>query len=804
MDALVADFRHGCRLLRRSPGFALIAVATLALGIGANTAIFSTVDAVLIRALPYADPGRLVMVWEDAREIGFPRNTPAPGNYHDWAQLNRSFSGMAATRGATASLTGDGAPEQAIGRAVTPSFFTVLGVAPIHGRAFTEAEDRARAQVVVISYGLWQRRFGGDPGIVGRTLLMNGSRYDVVGVMPRGFVFVNRNVDYWIPTSFPPEVAVNKNSHYLNVVARLAPGVSLAAARDDMRRVDETMQRRYPRDNRGLRSTVVPIAEELVGDTRAELFVLMAAAVAVLLIACANLASLMLSRAVGRRGELAVRAALGATRGRLVRQMLVEAAIVSVAGGLLGVAIAPAGVSLIAQLTPRGLIEQTPSTLDVRLLAFAAALSIATGVAFGLLPALQAARASLHDAMQQTARSTAGGGSRLTRDALVVLQVAAALVLLVGAGLMLQTLANLRALDLGFRADHLLTLRTTLPRPRYADPWKRLAFYERVIADVRALPGVEAAAYASYLPFTTSGNTIWVGIDGRPQRPDESRDALYRVATTDYMRTLGVRAVEGRLLDDRDRANAPPVVVVNDTFARTYWPDGSPIGARLRFGDPDGPLFTVVGVVKDVRERGYQPMMKPGVYLSYAQTPTTWAVPESLVVRTLGRPEDLAAAARQIVQRVDPDQPVSAVRTMDEIVDLDVADRHLQMLLLGAFASLALLLASVGLYGVLSYAVSQRSREFGLRMALGATAESVMRMVVGRGLALTGAGVAIGVALAWALTRTMQNLLFGVAAGDPRTFGAVVAMLIVIAVVACYVPARRAARVDPIEALREE
>jgi len=804
MDALLADLRHGCRLLRRSPGFTLIAVATLALGIGANTAIFSTVDAVLIRALPFADPGRLVIVWEDASAIGFPRNTPAPGNYRDWARLNRSFAGMAATRGATASLTGDGAPEQVIGRAVTPSFFSVLGVAPIHGRAFTEAEDAARAQVVVIGYGLWQRRFGGDPGIVGRTLLMNGSRYDIVGVMPRGFVFVNRNVDYWIPTSFAPDVAVNKNSHYLNVVARLAPGVSLAAARDDMRRVDETMQRLYPEDNRGLRSTIVPIGEELVGDTRVELLVLMAAAVAVLLIACANLASLMLSRAAGRRGELAVRAALGATRGRLVRQMLVEAAIVSLAGGLLGVAVAPAGVGLIAQLTPRGLVEPPASTLDLRLLAFAAVLSIATGVAFSLLPALQTSRASLHDSLQQAARSTAGGRSRLTRDALVVLQVAAALVLLVGAGLMLQTLANLRALDLGFRADHLLTMRTTLPRPRYADPVKRLAFYERVIAEVRALPGVEAAAYASYLPFTTSGNTTWIGIDGRPQQPGETRDALYRVATTDYLRTLGVRAIEGRLLDDRDRAGAPLAVVVNETFARTYWPNGSPMGARLRFGEPDGPLFAVVGVVKDVRERGYQPMMKPGVYLSFAQTPTTWAVPESLVARTRGRPEDLAAAARQIVQRVDPDQPVSALRTMDEIVDLDVADRRLQMMLLGVFASLALLLASIGLYGVLSYAVSQRSREFGLRMALGATAESVTRMVVGRGLSLTAAGVAIGVALAWALTRTMQNLLFGVGAGDPLTFAAVAAMLVAIAFAACYVPARRAARVDPIEALREE
>ena len=804
MDALLADLRYGVRLLRKSPGFTLIAVATLALGIGANTAIFSTVDAVLIRALPYADPDHLVMVWEDASEIGFPRNTPAPGNFRDWMRLNRSFSAMAATRGATASLTGDGAPEQLIGRAVTPSFFKVLGVAPLHGRAFTDQEDRARAQVVVVSYGLWQRRYGGDPNIVGRTLTMNGARYDVIGVMPRGFVFRNRDVDYWIPTSFSPETAATKNSHYLNVAARLAPGVGLAAARDDMRRVDETMQRLFPDANRTLRSTIVPIAEELVGDTRVELVVLMAAAAAVLLIACANLASLMLSRAAGRRGELAVRAALGATRARLVRQMLVEAAIVSIAGGLAGVALVPAAVGVIAQLTPRGFVEQPASVIDLRLLAFAVALSIATGVAFSLLPALQAARASsLHDAVQQASRATVGGRSRRTRDALVVAQVAAALVLLVGAGLMLRTLANLRAIDLGFRADHLLTLRTTLPPSRYR-PLERLAFYDRVIAEVRALPGVEAAAYASNLPFMTTGSTIWVGIEGRPKRTDEARDALYRVATTDYLRTLGVRAIEGRLLDERDGADAPRAVVVNETLARTYWPGGSPIGERLRFGAPDGPLFTVVGVVKDVRERGYQQLLKPGVYLSYAQTPTTWAVPENLVVRASRRPEDLAPLARRIIERVDPDQPIAAVRTMDEIVDLDVADRHLQMMLLGGFASLALLLASIGLYGVLSYAVTQRSREFGLRLALGASAESVMRMVIARGLSLAAAGMAIGLALAWALTRTMQNLLYGVAPADPRTFGAVIVVLMIVAFAACYVPGRRAAGVDPIAALREE
>ena len=804
MGTLLADVRYALRLLRKSPGFTAVAISTLALGIGANAAVFSTVDAVLIRALPYADPDRILMIWEDASALGFPKNTPAPGNYRDWAALNHSFTAVAATRGSSMSLTGDGVPEQLAGRAVTPSFFEVLGVRTVVGRVFTADEDRAGAKVAVISHGLWQRRYGGDRDIVGRRLRLNGTAYDVVGVLPRGFVFRNRDVDYWVPTSFSPETAAIRDSHYLNVVARLAPGVTIDAARDDVARITEGIRRQFPNSSRNLRSTIVPIKDELLGNTRVELLVLMAAAAAVLLIACANLASLLLSRAVGRRGELAMRAALGATRGRLVRQMLVEATMFSFAGGALGLLLAPAGVRVMAQLTPLGFAAQPASILDLRLLAFALALSAATSVAFSLLPALQAARASLRDAVQQGARSTLGGRGRATRDALVVLQVAAALVLLVGAGLMLRTLANLRAIDLGFRADHLLTMRTVLPQARYADGVQREAFFERVLAEVRALPGVEAAAYASTLPFATTGLTTWFGIEGRPQKQDEPRDALLRGGTTGYLQTIAARAVEGRIFDDRDGAGAPRSIVVNETLARMYWPGSSPLGARIQMSNSETPFYTVVGVVKDVRERGYQPEMKPALYLSYAQAPETWAYPETLVVRVSSRAEDLTEPVRRIIARVDPDQPVSMVRTMEAVVDLDVADRQQQMVLLGAFAGLALLLASIGLYGVLSFAVTQRSRELGLRIALGATAGSVMRMVVIRGLALTAAGLAIGLALSWAGTRAMQNILYGVAATDPRTFGAVVALLTTIALGACYFPARRASRTDPITVLREE
>ena len=805
MDALLADVHYSLRLLRKSPGFTAIAVATLALGIGANSAIFSAVDTVLIRPLPYSDPDRIVLVWEDASAAGFARNTPAPGNYVEWVRMNRAFAGVAATRGASVSVTGDGPPEQILGRRVTKNFFEVLGVRPAIGRAFTDDEDRAGAPVVVISDGLWKRRYGADPAIVGRTILMSDNRYEIVGVMPRAFVFRDRDIDFWLPMNLAPAVWADRNSHFLNVVARLAPGVSLAAAADDMTRVAATLQQQFPASNTNVGAVVVPVKEDALGNTRVELLVLMGAAAAVLLIACANLASLLLSRAVGRRGELAVRAALGATRGRLVRQMVIEAAVVSLAGGLLGLALAPAGTAVMAPLTPRGVTAMPSSLLDPRLLAFTLALSVVTSLVFSIVPALQASQVTLQDALQQGARAAVGGSGRFTRDALVVLQVAAALVLLAGGGLMLRTLANLRAIDVGFRPDHLLTLRTTLPAARYVDPVKRLAFYDRVVGGARTLPGVAQAAYISTPPFLSQGNTIAFAIAGAPPpKPGEPNDALYRVGTPGYLATIDARLVEGRLLDDRDAGDAPHAVVVNETMARRYWPGASALGHELRIGGPSTPLFTIVGVVRDVRERGYELAMKPGVYLSFAQTPSTWALPEFLIVRLKGNPLDAADSLRRIVAGADPDQPVAAVRTMDEILDLDVADRREQMTLLGAFAGLALLLASIGLYGVLSYVVMQRSRELGLRMALGASAGSVMRLVVARGLALTATGLAIGLGLAWALTRTLQNVLYGVAAADPATFGAVVGLLGAIALAACYLPARRAARLDPIAVLRAD
>jgi predicted permease len=804
MDTLLADLRYGLRLFRKSPVFSLVAVGTLALGIGANTVIFSVVDAVVIRALPYDDPDRVVVIWEDASRAGFARNTPAPANYLDWRRMNRSFVDMAATRGASASVTGDGIPEQIMGRAATANFFSVLGVRPAIGRTFTDAEDRDGAQVAAISYGLWQRRYGGDPSIVGRAVLLNDTRYEVIGVMPRPFAFRNRDVDYWIPIHFPPDAAANRGSHFLNVVGRLKPNVGLEAARDDMQAIARRLTEQYPNSNRELGIVLVPAKEEMLGNTRLQLLVLMGAAAAVLLIACANLASLLLSRAAGRRGEMAVRAALGASRGRLTRQLVVEGLLLSVIGGVLGLALVPVGSGLLASLTPIGVASVNTSALDVRLLAFTFALAIATGLLFSIAPALHAGRTSLQQALQQQARSAVGAGSRVTRDGLVVVQIAAAVVLLVATGLMIRTLVNLHAIDIGFEPDRLLTMRTTLPRPKYADPQKRLAFYKRVVDGVKALPGVERAAFTSDVPFTSRGNTTWFGIEGRAIRPDQVNDALYRGGTEDYLSTLGVHLLEGRVIDARDGIDAPRAVVINETLARQFFPGESSIGHRIRFSSNSNPFHTIVGVVRDVRERGYEASMKPGVYLSIAQAEYSWAVPEYLVVRARRDSHELAESVRRVIADVDPAQPVAAVRTMDDILDLEVADRHQQMVLLGAFAALALVLASLGLYGLLAYAVAQRSREIGLRIALGATPRAVVTMVAARGLALAAAGLATGVISGWAATRAMSSVLYGVPATDLPTFAAVVLLLGTVALVACIVPAARASRVDPMIVLREQ
>ena len=803
-----ADVRYALRLMRKTPVFTIAAMGTLALGIGANTTIFSLVQTMLLRPLPYQNPDQIVMVWEDRTAAGFPRNSVAAGNYRDWRTSNRSFTDMAATGFAFANLTGDGAPELVLGRRVTTNFFSVLGVQPVVGRAFNAADDTIGQRVVVISHALWQRRYSGDPRIVGRIISMTGQnaassaadvRYEVIGVVPASFVYLSRDIDYWIPMQWSPAEAADRGNHSLDVVARMKAGVSIEAANSDMDAITRRLSEQYPQTNRDFgAASIVPIREQVLGNTRVQVIALMIAAAAIVLIACANLASLLLARASVRRGEYAVRLSLGAARGRLVRQVLVEALCLSIAGGVLGLAIPMLTTTFVGRIVPVGL-QAFAGSLDSRLLAFAGALSIATGLLFSIGPALQSAHASTADVLQQHARGHVGGRSRAFRDGLVVVQVAATLVLLVAAGLMLRTLGNLNATERGFDADDLLTMQVPL-MPKYAEPSKRPGFYDPILESVRALPGVRGAAFASALPFQSTGFTSTFSVDGRPRLPGDDPDALIRVGTADYLQTLRVTLIEGRLLDARDGAGAPRSVVVNETLVRKFMPGQSALGRQVWF-DATRQLFTIVGVVKDVIERGYGLDSKQTIYVTAAQGPRYFPT-VNLMVRVNGDPLGYAPAIQRIILGVDPDQPTRLVRSMTEVIALTVGDRRQQTTLLVAFGVLALVIASLGLYGLLAQTVSARAREIGIRMALGATWRSVMRMVMSRGIVLIGAGVGIGGVLAWSLTRGMSTLLYGVSAADPLTFALGAGVLGAVSVVACAIPAVRAARVDPMLVLR--
>jgi predicted permease len=789
----MSDIRFALRAFTKSPRFTAAVVFTLAFGIGATTAVVSTVDAVLLRPLPYGDPVRIVTVWEEATALGFPRNTPAPANYLDWRDRNRVFESMAATASANANITGDGAPEQVLGRRVTANFFDVLGTRPIVGRTFSAEEERMNAPVVVISYALWRRRYQADPAIAGRDITMNDARVTVIGVMPEAFVFRNREMDFWVPMAFTPEQAANRGNHFLNVVARLRPGVSVDQAREDMIGIAAALAREH-RQNDGIGAVVVPIREEVFGTTRQQLVVLTIAALCMLLIACANLAGLLLARGVERRRELATRAALGATRARLVTLSLVEGITWAVVGGIAGLAVAAGGVRVLDALVPISLAASVEPQIDLRVLAFSMALSVVTGVVFAVLPALFATRVSLTEALHSGGRTYVGGGRSVSRYALVTVQVAVTFVLLAGAGLMLRSLANLRAFDVGFQSDRLLTMRTALPVPKYADARRRQQFYDAVLERVGALPGVASAGFVNTLPFTSQGNTAGVRVEGRAFDPDVPDQALFRAVTRDYLATLGVSLREGRLHDERDVPGSPLAAVVNEAFANRYWPGEPAVGRRIALSSPDDPWMTVIGVVSNVYENGYEIAIRPGMYLLASQIDGR---ADNLVVRANGDPLSAAAAVQRAIAAVDPEQPVAAVRTMNQIVDLEVVDRRQQSIVLGAFAALALLLATIGLYGLLSYSVAQRRREIGLRIVLGATSGTIARSIAGQGLLLASIGLAAGVAMAFVATQLMDGLLYAVEPNDLTTFALVAAVLGGVSALACWIPAQRAARVNP-------
>jgi predicted permease len=799
---LLTDLRQSLRQIVKNPGFFAVAVTALALGIGANTAIFSAVEAVLLRPLPYFQPERLVMVWEDSSFIGFPDNTPAPANYVDWKAQNTVFRDMAARQGSTMSLTGDGAPEQLYGQRVTPNFFDLLGVQPAIGRVFTAEEDKAKEQVVLLSYNLWQRRFAGDRSVVGRAILLNNVQTKILGVMPKGFFFREKNVDYWMPLYFTPERWAQRGNHFLNVVARLKPGVTQKQAQTEMDTIAARLQQQYPETNAKVGATVVPLQEDFAGDTKDGLLVLQVASVFVLLIACSNLANLLLARSTGRKREMAVRIALGATRGQIASQLLAESLVLSVAGGVLGLAVSQVCWNAFSTLVPPQ-IAQAGFQVDWQVLLFTTGISIAAGVLFGFAPALRASDISLQEALKEGGRSGESRGGMKLRDGLVVGQFGLAFALLVCAGLMIQTIWNLRKQDLGFRADHLLTMAVPLPDPKYDTKEKRRNFYNNVAAGVRALPGVKGAAFGSDAPFTANGDTSGYIVEGEaPLLPGNVNDALYREVTPGYFETVGATLREGRFLQNSDRDGGLLVVVVNEFFAKRHWPGQSAVGKRIRFDDKDEPWRVVAGVVQDIRERGLLLDMKPAVYVPVNQVkPDTYSC---LVVRTAMEPKSAMKAVERAVWAVDPQQPLTQVRTMDELIESDVADRTRPMILLGVFAGLALVLACIGVYGVLAYAVAQRTREIGVRMALGAKPFDVTRMILVRGMVLSAIGLLAGGAIAAGLGGLLQTLLFGVKPIAPAIYTATAVALVLVAMAACVIPAQRAARVDPVVALRNE
>lgn len=801
-DVLTRDLRFVVRSLRKTPAFTTVAILTLGVGIGANTAMFSGIHALLLGPMPYAHPERLVAVWENASTIGFPHNTPAPANYVDWKRMNHVFSDMAALRFRIANLTGQGRPEVVLGRGVTSNFFAVLGSRPILGRTFTEQEDRTGAKVAVIGYGLWQRRFGGARDVIGRTLLMDKEPYTVVGVMPAGFAYPDRRFEFWEPAHFTPKQLATRYNHFLEVVARLRPGVSVHTAQVDMSHVAAQLERAYPETNGAVGAVVVPLRTELAGDTGTAFVLLLVAAGVVLLIACANVANLLLIRGAERERELAVRTALGATRLQLIRQLLLESSMLCGAGALAGLFIAFGGTAALQALIPEQMVSASRLGINITVLCFAIVVSLGSGLLFGLFPALRSSRLDVQETLKQGGRTVAGASSYL-RNAFVVAQIAMALGLLTGAGLLIKTLSNLRAVDIGFPSDHLLTMATN-PSPQVynTDP-KLLSFSDRVIEKVSRLPGVRSAAFTSNLPFTSIGNTSGFEIEGRAASPqDQFNDALYREVSTNYLQTLGARLLSGRLIDRRDAPGSPLVLVINQTFARRYWPNQSPLGARLHIGGEDQPLRTVIGVISDVRERGLQLAMKPAVYLPFTQVKQPGVI--YLLVRTATEPMAFADSVRNALWSVDPEQPVALIRTMDEYVELEMRNRAQQLKVFAIFSGVALFLAALGVYGVLAYTVAQRRREIGIRRALGANTARVMSLILRQGVTLAALGLGIGSLITGISTRAMQGLLFGVKPFDPVAFLVGASVLLVAALLACVIPSTRASRIDPATILREE
>jgi predicted permease len=809
------DLRFASRMLRKNPGFATVAVLTLTLGIGATASIFSVVDAVLLRRLPYRDPGRLVSLYEDRSSTGFHRRQFTPANFADCKARTTIFEDVAAIDADRFyNLTGNGGtPERLSAEGVTHNLFSILGVQPILGRLFLPEEDTAGSEhVVLLSHRLWLSRFGGDRNVLGQAILLDGDKYAVVGVMPPWFSFPDKDADLWVPTAFTLQQLADRGAHFLTVVGALQPGVSVAQANAELRVLSQNLRRQHIDIMRFVdRFVAVPLQEVYTEDVRGGLIVLLVAVAFILLIACANIANLLLSRATARQREIAVRSALGAGRGRIVRQLLTESVVLATAGGGVGLLLTKASFIFLKTLIPEDLSRTISLTLNFSVLGFAIFVSFTSTFLFGLAPALRISKTDLNDSLKEGGRGGTSPRSKSLSNLLVIGEIALSVVLLVASGLLLKSFANLREANPGFRSDEVLTAQIDVPDSKYRDFARRTQFFQAVLERVRALPNTSGAGFTSVLPFTwKSGMGGFLGMAGfQPEgvaQPDIMYGALDRVVSPGYFETMRIRLLRGRFFDDHDGPDAPQVAIINETMARKFWPNEDALGERFRFNLVGGSfrLFQIVGIVGDVKEMGLDEPPKEEMYFPYWQAQGNYMVPSTLVVHTKGDPTTLAGAVREAVWSVDPDQPVSGVVTMDGVLDREVAQRRVQAVLLGGFATLALTLACVGIYGVMAYLVTRQSHEIGIRIALGADSGNILHLILVRGAKLTATGVAIGIAAALLVTRLMRSLLFDVSPFDPLTFAGVALLLTFVALAACYVPARRAMRIDPMVALRFE
>ena len=803
-DVLVQDLRYTQRTLSRAPGFAITAVLVTALGIGANTAAFSIADFVLIRPLPFKDAERIVKVWSAPSGIG--RLEVSPPNYRDWKAMSHSFEAMGSYHSTEVNLVGEGEPRRLQGSVVTAGVLPILGVQPVLGRLFTAAEERdGAAGTVILSNGLWRAAFGGDSGILGRRVLINGAPRVVIGVMPKDFHFPNREVEIWAPIQMEEQLDPERDNNELEVLAKLKRGVTMSQATAEMKIIAAHLERQYPKENEKLDARVIGLRDELSSQSRLLLLGLCGAAICVLLITCTNLANLLLARSLVRRRELVVRSALGAGRERLVRQLVTESLVLAVLGGSIGVLIAVVAVPLLSRLVPNALpVAQTPS-IDLRVLLFAGLLTAVTGIAFGTLPALRASGGAGFDALRDGER--AGGGQRgHLRSALVIAEVMACVVLLISSGLLMRALWRIQATDPGFRPEGVITLRTSLSKPKYDSTALRERFFTEVLGGVRALPGVSSAAYISFLPMVMGGGIWPVVLPGQSSSQSRAagRNASLRFATPGFFAAMGIPIRQGREISETDTINQPFVVVVSESLVKRYFPHEEPLGKRFQIALSER---TIVGVVADIRVRGLERVSEPQVYLPYKQVKDGQFGnydPKDLVIRTSASPSALLPAIRRIVRAADPQQPIANVQTLNEIVSDQTASRAVQVRVLGGFAVIAFLLAAVGIHGLLSFAVSQRRHEIGVRMALGAKSTDVVGMVMRQGAWLAIVGVIPGIAIAFAAGKGMESLLAGVKPGDAPTFTAAVVLCILMTLLGSLLPVLRAVRVAPATVFRGE